>query len=126
MVSVVDRPGARPAWLQESGAQGAGVRSADAGPRGAATSVGDADGLLGQAGNRRLSSADHAGPLLVGLLVPDDHPDVVGAGEVLDGLDRIGGRQRVVALDGQLVGGDVAELLTGRLGGVGSGPVALT
>src|SRR5688500_6213252 len=74
-------------------------------------SAGDADRLLGDVLERGLRGADHAGPVLVRLLVADDHADVAGLGELLDRLGGVRRVQRVEALDRQLVGGDVAELL---------------
>src|SRR4051794_25699814 len=93
--------------------------------RDGARSAGDADRVLGQVGQGGLRGADHVRPVLVGLLVADDHADLVGVLEVLDRLDGVAGGELVEVLDRQLVGRDVTELLAGGPGSLGGVLVAL-
>src|SRR5918911_149342 len=105
---------------------GSTPRRAERGPseRSAESGV-DAHGLLGPRGELGLRGADHVRPALVGLLVANDHADVVRLLEVLDGLHGVADRELVEVLDRQLVGGDIAELLAGGPGSLGGVLVAL-
>src|SRR3712207_6726547 len=85
----------------------------------------DAHGLLGQRGELGLRGADHVRPAPAGLLVANDHADVVGVLEALDGLHGVADRELVEVLDRQLVGGDITELLAGGPGSLGGVLVAL-
>ena len=63
----------------------------------------DRDRVLREFGDLHLSRRDDARPVLVGLLVGQDGPDVLGLVELLDRGDRLGLAQLAVSLDRQLV-----------------------